>query len=262
MFKIVKISSILLFVCFLVHQINHSTPPMKESNLFTIRIDQYGQYWWNIDRVTQENLPKLIKPVYYSSDTLNYDTYNDSLKTVMKNLYIKNPQFVFMIIMHPETYYLELVNIINILKSVTDKVVYEKTVIIDSVFSNIEGGWVRISALTKTEYSIIKVSLSKWSESDTKKIEAAYEKYNIPKLGVLEVTDNLTVAYKIKHRYWPVFDRSSPFGCFDDKIKTIIIDKIRIYMGYPSFEIMSNQTQETNSIPRIPDQVSDEDLED
>ncbi len=87
--------------------------PVKESNLFTLRVDSESRYWWNLKTPTPDNLPVLLPGDPDVVDTIGYRLWSDSLRELLRIQNQENPKLSTLLLIHPEATYADLVNILD-----------------------------------------------------------------------------------------------------------------------------------------------------
>ncbi|MDF1543801.1 MAG: biopolymer transporter ExbD [bacterium] len=87
--------------------------PVKESNLFTLRVDAESRFWWNLKTPTPENLPVLIPSDPEAADSLGYQMWPDTLRELLRTQNQENPKLSTLILIHPKATYADMVNILD-----------------------------------------------------------------------------------------------------------------------------------------------------
>ena len=138
---------------------------VKESNLLTIRVDTDGFYWWNLRRVSPENLPHLIPPDPDRPDSVDYAFNADSLQGLLVGLNRDNSKLNTVIRIHRGATYADMVNIldeIDLIERSWNKFTAER---LD----------VKVDEIPKEEKFSYRYAIAEWEERDDKIIDAARE---------------------------------------------------------------------------------------
>ncbi len=86
---------------------------IKESNLLTVRVDHESIYWWNLRRVSPDNLPQLIPTADNTPDTVAYRFNADSLQGLLIAQNRSNDKLNTLILIHRDATYSDMVNILD-----------------------------------------------------------------------------------------------------------------------------------------------------
>lgn len=86
---------------------------VKESNLLTIRVDGESRYWWNLKRVSPDNLPQLLPSTLDKPDTVAYVFNPDTLQGLLVAENQKNSKLNTLILIHRNGKYADMVNILD-----------------------------------------------------------------------------------------------------------------------------------------------------
>jgi len=86
---------------------------VKESNLLTVRVDNDGVYWWNLRRVSPDNLPQLIPTAVDTPDSVAYKFNADSLQGLLIAQNRANDKLNTLILIHRDGKYSDMVNILD-----------------------------------------------------------------------------------------------------------------------------------------------------
>ena len=138
---------------------------VKESNLLTLRVDTDGFYWWNLRRVSPENLPHLIPPDPDRPDSVDYAFNADSLQGLLVGLNRDNSKLNTVIRIHRGATYSDMVNIldeIDLIERSWNKFTAERL-------------GVKIDEIPKEEKFSYRYAIAEWEERDDKIIDAARE---------------------------------------------------------------------------------------
>ena len=138
---------------------------VKESNLLTLRVDTDGFYWWNLRRVSPENLPHLIPPDPDRPDSVDYAFNADSLQGLLVGLNRDNSKLNTVIRIHRGATYADMVNIldeIDLIERSWNKFTAER---LD----------VKVDEIPKEEKFSYRYAIAEWEERDDKIIDAARE---------------------------------------------------------------------------------------
>ncbi len=138
---------------------------VKESNLLTLRVDTDGFYWWNLRRVSPENLPHLIPPDPDRPDSVDYAFNADSLQGLLVGLNRDNSKLNTVIRIHRGATYSDMVNIldeIDLIERSWNKFTAER---LD----------VKVDEIPKEEKFSYRYAIAEWEERDDKIIDAARE---------------------------------------------------------------------------------------
>ena len=138
---------------------------VKESNLLTLRVDTEGFYWWNLRRVSPENLPQLIPPDPDRPDSVAYAFHADSLQGLLVQLNRDNSKLNTVIRIHRDATYADMVNIldeIDLIERSWNKFTAERL-------------GVKIDEIPKEEKFSYRYAIAEWEDRDDKIIEAARE---------------------------------------------------------------------------------------
>lgn len=136
---------------------------IAESNLLTIRVDSLGFYWWNLRRVSPENLPGLIPSDVDKPDTIAYKLDSDSLQGLLVSQNRNNPKLNTLILIHREATYEDMVNVLD-------------------EIDMIERSWnahtaerlgVKLDKIPKDEKFSYRYAIGEWEDRDGKIIMAA-----------------------------------------------------------------------------------------
>lgn len=146
---------------------------IKESNLLTIRVDELGRYWWNMQRVKPENLPKLLPSDMNKPDTVVYKLYSDTLQGLlvrMNKVYEdgtpRDEPLNTLIKIHRDATYADMVDILDEIDFIERSWNYELA----------ERLGKKVDELTKEDGKFsYRYAMDKWSDSDTKKLAAAIQ---------------------------------------------------------------------------------------
>ena len=86
---------------------------VAESNLLSIRVDANGHYWWNLARVSPDNLPHLLPPDPKRPDSVEYAFWPDTLRGLLVAKNQANDKLNTLIMIHRDASYSDLVNILD-----------------------------------------------------------------------------------------------------------------------------------------------------
>jgi len=140
---------------------------IKESNLLTIRVDADGVYWWNLRRVSPDNLPQRIPTAPNTPDTVAYMFNADSLQGLLIAQNRENDKLNTLILINRDAKYEDMVNILD-------------------EIDLIERSWnaytaeqlgVKVEDLPKDEKFSYRYAIGEWEERDDKIMEAAKAAY-------------------------------------------------------------------------------------
>jgi len=137
---------------------------VKESNLLTLRVDGGGRYWWNLKRVTQDNLPQLVQARTDTPDSLGYGLDTKALQTLLVEENRANPKLNTLILLHRDAKYSDMVDIldeIDVIERSWNAALAEQ---LDK----------KVDELTKDDGKFsYRYALGEWAETDDRKIAAA-----------------------------------------------------------------------------------------
>lgn len=86
---------------------------VKESNLLTIRVDGESRFWWNLKRVTPDNLPKLLPSMPNLPDSIAYAFDPDTLRGLLVEQNRANDLLSTLVLIHGDGTYADFVNILD-----------------------------------------------------------------------------------------------------------------------------------------------------
>ena len=86
---------------------------VKESNLLTIRVDGESRFWWNLKRVTTDNLPKLLPSMPDLPDSIAYAFNADTLRGLLVEQNRANDKLSTLLLIHGDGTYADFVNILD-----------------------------------------------------------------------------------------------------------------------------------------------------
>ncbi len=89
------------------------TPPLRESNLLTIRVDGESRFWWNIGIVTDKNLPQLLPSLIDKPDTIAYVINPDSLRGLLLEQNRANSRLSTLVVIHRDASYVDMVDVLD-----------------------------------------------------------------------------------------------------------------------------------------------------
>jgi biopolymer transport protein ExbD len=136
---------------------------IKESNLLTIRVDEAGRYWWNLKRVTSENLPKMLPSDPEAPDTVDYAFWADTLRGLLIDQNRANPKLNTLVLINKDANYEDMINILD-------------------EIDLIERSWnqytadslgIKVDQIPRDSKFSYRYALGEWQDADTKKVEAA-----------------------------------------------------------------------------------------
>jgi len=136
---------------------------IKESNLITVRVDEDGYYWWNLKRVSPDDLPALLPPRPDRPDTVDYAFYPDTLRGLLREQNQLNSQLNTLVLIHSDAAYEDMINILD-------------------EIDLLERSWnaytadslnIKVEDLPKGIKFSYRYAVGDWQESDTKKLDAA-----------------------------------------------------------------------------------------
>ena len=136
---------------------------IAESNLLTIRVDGQGRYWWNMARVSPDNMPELLPPNPNRPDTVDYAFWPDTLRTLLVNKNQENNKLNTLIQINRDANYADMVNVLD-------------------EIDMIERSWnsftaerlgVKVDEIPKDEKFSYRYAIGTWESRDDRIIEAA-----------------------------------------------------------------------------------------
>lgn len=86
---------------------------LKESDVLTIRVDDQSRFWWNMKRVTPENLPILLPGKRVKPDSIPYLLDADTLRNLLVGLNRENAKLNTIVLIHPKAKYADMINILD-----------------------------------------------------------------------------------------------------------------------------------------------------
>ncbi|HOP07200.1 MAG TPA: biopolymer transporter ExbD [candidate division Zixibacteria bacterium] len=139
---------------------------VKESNLLTVRVDGEGRYWWNLKRVTPENLPKLIPAPENQADSIRQNFNGPALREILVQENQANPKLNTLILINRDATYSDMVNILD-----------EIDVIERSWNTTLAKQLKKeVSDLTKEDGKFsYRYAIGEWEDADDRKIAAAIQ---------------------------------------------------------------------------------------
>jgi biopolymer transport protein ExbD len=143
---------------------------VKESNLITVRVDQEGYYWWNLKRVTSDNLPALLPTDPNTPDTVDYAFYPDTLRSLLKEQNQLNSQLNTLVLIHPDASYADMINILDEI-DLLERSWNQYTA--DSLRMKVED-------LPKEIKFSYRYAVGDWQDADGKKLKSAREALGMP----------------------------------------------------------------------------------
>lgn len=135
---------------------------IAESNLLTIRVDGEGRFWWNLKRVSPENMPIMLPPSPDVIDT-SYVFWSDTLQGLLIAQNRENNKLSTLIQIHREANYSDMVNILDEIDMI------ERSW---NAFTAEEMG-VKVDELTKGQKFSYRYAIGAWESRDDRIIEAA-----------------------------------------------------------------------------------------
>ncbi|MEA3296610.1 MAG: biopolymer transporter ExbD, partial [candidate division Zixibacteria bacterium] len=78
---------------------------IAETNLLTVRVDEEGKYWWNLKRVSPDNLPQFLPSSSDITDSVLYQFDADTLQNLLVNLNRENSKLNTLILIHRDASY-------------------------------------------------------------------------------------------------------------------------------------------------------------
>ncbi len=136
---------------------------IAESNLLTLRVDDKGRYWWNLRRVSPDNMPELLPPNPRYPDTTEYVFWPDTLRSLLVSKNTDNSKLSTLIQIHRDANYADMVNILD-------------------EIDMIERSWnsftaerlgVKVADIPKDEKFSYRYAIGTWEARDDRIIEAA-----------------------------------------------------------------------------------------
>lgn len=136
---------------------------IAESNLLTIRVDDQGRYWWNMARVSPDNMPELLPPSPNRPDTVDYAFWPDTLRSLLVNKNQENNKLNTLIQINRDANYADMVNVLD-------------------EIDMIERSWnsftaerlgVKVADIPKGEKFSYRYAIGTWESRDDRIIEAA-----------------------------------------------------------------------------------------
>ena len=136
---------------------------IAETNLLTVRVDDKSMYWWNLKRVSPDNLPQLLPSHSDITDSVLYKFDADTLQNLLVGLNRENNKLNTLILIHRDASYDDMVNILD-------------------EIDLIERSWnsftaerlgVKVKEIPREEKFSYRYAIGEWEERDDKIIDAA-----------------------------------------------------------------------------------------
>lgn len=96
-------------------KLEDEVPPIElaESDVLTLRVDDQSRFWWNIKRVTPENLPNLLPGLKNRPVGAGYALDTDTLRNLLVGLNRENSKLNTLILIHPKGNYADMIDILD-----------------------------------------------------------------------------------------------------------------------------------------------------
>ncbi|MFH1686165.1 MAG: biopolymer transporter ExbD [bacterium] len=142
---------------------------VKESNLLTIRVDSESRYWWNLKRVSPDNLPQLLPSRPDKPDSVAYVFNSDTLQNLLVAENQKNNKLNTLILIHGDAAYADMVNILDEID------VIERSW---NAFKAEQLGK-KVEDLTKEEKFSYRYAIGDWEDRDNRIMEEAVKQLGV-----------------------------------------------------------------------------------
>ena len=144
---------------------------IKESNLLTLRVDGEGRFWWNMKRVSTDNIPALLPSSLDKPDSVAYKLDTDTLQGLLVRMNRFNEDNTprtdplnTLILIHRDASYSDMVNILDEIDLIERSWNYSLAESLDK----------KVEELTKDDGKFsYRYAMDEWSEGDNKKLAAA-----------------------------------------------------------------------------------------